>query len=283
MTYVDTTRKTNADPKRQLPERPSRTLPVMLLYPATGAPAADGTPSDGAPAAAGRFPLVVFSHGITASGPVYTVLLQRLARAGYVIAAPTFPLSGPGAQFPGDSVALGDYANQPADVRFVITKVLEQSAKRGDPLYGRVDPTEIAAAGHSLGAITTIGLVYNSCCQDPRVDAAVEISGLELPFPNGTFGDTKTPVLLIHGAKDNVVGVAVGSDKMWTEARGPQWYLRYDAGDHTNLIFSATYQQQTVDAIVAFLDAQLKRRTAALDALPAQVQASGLGTFRRQG
>lgn len=264
-TVVDTSRPTDADPVRGTPQKPSRTLPVMVLYPATGAaPASPATPpTTNAGPAHGPFPLVVFSHGITASGPTYLGRLQRWARAGFVVAAPTFPLSGPGAKFPGDSVALGDYRNQPADVSFVISQVLAHNGDRGDPLYKLIDPGEIAAAGHSLGAITTLGLIENSCCQDHRVKAGIAISGVELPFPNGTFDKPPaTPLLLIHGDADTTVPVR-GSDTAFDRATPPVFYLRLTGVSHVGVVFGDA-GRFTDQAIIAFLNQELKHQRSAL-------------------
>lgn len=275
VTFVDKTRTTNADPQRNLPERPERTLPVMLLYPAEGSVDPEGAPTDDLAPAKGRFPLVVFSHGITASGPVYTAMLQHWARAGYVVAAPTFPLSGPGAKFPGDGVDLADYRNQPADVSFVVTSVLAANGDAKDPLHGHVDPSRIAAGGHSLGAITTMGLVYNSCCIDKRIKAAIEISGVELPFTNGSFTNPPpTPLLLIHGGKDTTVPVTAGSDAIFTTAKPPEYYLRFPTGSHISPIFSASLEY-TNAAAIAFLDDKLKHEPKALQDIPQKVSASG--------
>lgn len=264
-TVVDTSRPTDADPVRGTPQKPSRTLPVMVLYPATGAAPADpaAPPTTNAPAARGPFPLVVFSHGITASGPTYLGRLQRWVRAGFVVAAPTFPLSGPGAKFPGDSVALGDYRNQPADVSFVLSQVLAHNGERGDPLYGLIDSDEIAAAGHSLGAITTLGLIENSCCQDHRIKAGIAISGIELPFPNGTFDKPPaTPLLLIHGDADATVPVR-GSDNVFDRATPPVFYLRLTGVSHIGVVFGDA-ARFTDQAIIAFLDQELKHQRSAL-------------------
>ena len=68
---------------------------------------------------------------------------------------------------------------------FVIGRVLRLA--RTDPSLRRtVDRHDVEIAGHSLGAITTLGLALNSCCHDRRVEAAVAFSGLVLPFPGGT-------------------------------------------------------------------------------------------------
>lgn len=245
---VDAGRPTAADPARGLLEQPNRTLPVLLLYPADG-PVTDPTaPVPGAAVADDVFPLVVFSHGVTSSGPVYQGRIQEWARAGYVVAAPTYPLSsGPGG-------LIGDYVNQPADVSFVIDELLDLPAD--DPLRGHIDPGAVAAAGHSLGAITTLGVSLNSCCADDRLTAAVELSGIRLPFPDGDFDDLgRVPILAVHGGKDGTVPVA-GSDSLFDESPGPIAYLRLaDAGHSDYLISNGPLVDQVV---IAFLDAYLR-------------------------
>src|SRR3954453_19885236 len=69
-TFVDPTRPTSAN--NDYPGAPTRTLVTTVFYPAVGAP---GSPDQtNAPAVDHRrFPLVVFSHGFTASGPAYTI------------------------------------------------------------------------------------------------------------------------------------------------------------------------------------------------------------------
>lgn len=266
---VDTTRPSAADPDRDLLEEPQRAFDVLLLYPASGDAPAATSPVDDAPVAPGPFPLVVFTHGVTATGPVYEGRLREWARAGYVVAAPTYPRSsGPGGQ-------IADYVNQPADVSFLLDELL--ALPGDDPLAGAVDPERVAAAGHSLGAITTLGVGLNSCCADDRLDAIVAISGLRLPFPDGEFDDLgRVPLLAVHGAEDGVVPVS-GSDTLFEEAPGPAHYLRLPDGDHSSFLFT---EGDLVDRVVlAFLDRYVRQVAGALDPIEAEVAASGVATF----
>ena len=149
-TFVDRSRPTNAN--GSYPGAPTRTLPTTIWYPAEGTPGPTEQPN--APAYDDRrFPLLVFSHGFTASGPAYGLLLRRIASAGYVVAAPTFPLSNGGA--PGGP-RLADVFNQPADVSFVIDQMLAANADPASAFHGTIDPDRIGVGGHSLGAITTL-------------------------------------------------------------------------------------------------------------------------------
>lgn len=269
-TFVDTTRQTNAS--GGAPALPQRTIPTLVLYPSEGEPT--DAPVDGAtPSADGPFPLLVFSHGFTATGPRYEPLLQDLAAAGYVVAAPTFPLSSGGRATPPE---LADFANQPADVSFVLDEVVAL-------LPDLVDPEHVAAGGHSLGAITTLGLAFDPCCTDPRIDAYVPISGIELPFPgDGGFDFTgrRPPVLLIHGDDDGTVPYT-GSTQVYERSQGPRALVTLLDGPHTP--FLDPYDPVIKASIVDFLDYALRGDDAALERLAEDADVPGVATLQQAG
>jgi dienelactone hydrolase len=272
LTLVDPSRPTPADPNRGRPALPERTIPTIVLYPTAGdasLPAQVGTP-----VARGRFPLVVFSHGLTASGAVYAPLVEPLVRAGYVLALPTFPLSS------GPAAMQADVVNQPADVSFVIDELLRLSRGRGEDrwLRGHLDQQRIAAAGHSLGAVTTLGVVHNSCCIDDRIDAAVSVAGGPLPYEGGEYTWPETPTLLVHGARDLVVPVA-GSDVVFDLAGGPVWYLRFHEADHLGVGLGDD-GVLTMQAAISFLDAVLVDRWPPLESMAGAVAESGRADWR---
>jgi dienelactone hydrolase len=250
--FVDTSRPTA--PNGAYAGAPTRTISTLLLYPATGN--AFSATVDNAPAIrtsrSRRFPLLVFSHGFTATGPVYQTWLERFARAGYVVAAPTFPLSSGGA--PGGP-KLGDYVNQPADVSFVLGRVL-RLARRDSGLQRTIDTREIGAFGHSLGAITTLGVAANSCCVDRRIDAAVAWAGIQLPFPGGSFFSTRTPPLLLaHGDADRTVPYA-GSTSAYDAGPAPKALVTLLGAPHSP--FAAPYLEPLVRSTTDWFDRYLK-------------------------
>jgi predicted dienelactone hydrolase len=256
VTFVDRDRPTDAN--GDAPGAPERTLPVLVLYPSRGAP--DGpTVPDAKPARrAGPFPLVVFSHGFTASGPAYAeILLRHIAARGYVVAAPTFPLSNGNA--PGGP-RLVDYVNQPADVSFVITRMLRANRGRG-PLSDLIAPKRIGVMGHSLGAITTLGVTYNRCCADRRIKAAVPVAGLQLPFGSGTWSWPPVPLLLIHGDRDRTVPVE-GSRAAYADAEAPKYLVTLLDGTHTPAV--PPYSDVVIRSTVDFFDRYLRDQRGAL-------------------
>jgi predicted dienelactone hydrolase len=251
-TFVDRSRPTAAN--GTYPGAPSRTLATTVWYPAGGAPGPSDQPN--APASEGRrFPLLVFAHGFGASGPAYGFLLHRIASAGFVVAAPTFPLSNGSA--PGGR-KLTDYVNQPADVSFVISSMLRLNRDDDSPYADLLKRHHIAAAGHSLGGITTIGLL-NDCCIDRRIDAYIPMSGIQLPFPDGAFTyERKAPVLLIHGDQDGTVPFA-GSFNVFAEARRPKYLLQLVNGSHVP--FGPPHGDIVVTSAIHFLDKYLHHRS----------------------
>jgi fermentation-respiration switch protein FrsA (DUF1100 family) len=176
-----------------------RPLPTTVWYPAQGTAPAVAAPIEGAMPAAGRFPLIIFSHGLTSNPNDFAALLSRWAQAGFVVAGPVFPHTAYGVtDFDSD-----DIVNQPADVRHVLDQLL---ALPGDPLRDVIDPDRVAAAGHSGGGITTVGLF--SAERDQRLKAGVVIAGTD--FQGMPFTGPAAGMMFVHGRDDDTVSFRAG-------------------------------------------------------------------------
>ena len=269
-TVVDATRPTPATAVQ--PGAPTRTIPVRVWYPAITpsadqardddiASVPDPTPMFEAPPATGSgpFPLIVFSHGLGATAAGYGDLMSRWAAAGYVVVAPTFPLSS--ADAPGMPDA-GDVANQPGDVSVVITETLARSSSgSGGALAGMVDPDRIGASGHSNGGITTVGLIASSCCRDPRIDAAIVFAGSEGLLPGGDVEWTDSvPVMVVHGTDDVILPIEEGL-RIFEHASSPKWFVRLRTTDHGSFFLSSSRAfGGTADVTTAFWDRTIAGR-----------------------
>ena len=239
-------------------------LPTTILYPATGR-SGSGLVSGARPDNAfGPYPLIVFAPGFGTTPDLspYPKLLARWASAGYVVAAPAFPYTS--SNSPGGP-DLSDFANQPADLRAVIDGVLADSRTHGTALAGMVDAHRIAAAGHSLGGVTVLGLVANTCCRDRRVSAAVVMSGDSIAFPTGRRDLASAPPLLfVHGNADPTVPY-VSSVDAFNAARGPKGLLTVLGGDHGSPVDPTGRAFSSVVATTTdFFDGYLKHDGAAL-------------------
>lgn len=254
-----------------------RSLLTYVRYPALGAPGKADLP--GAPTArsAGPFPLIVFGHGFNVTPSVYSRLLHRWAQAGYVVAAPVFPLENPGA--PGGPNE-ADLINQPADIRFVISRMLASSRLSSDPLSGLIDPGSIAVSGHSDGGDTALAVAYDPRSRDPRVDAAVVLAGAEIPAAGEfAFPMEGPPLLATQGTADTVNAPSL-TDAFFEAAGRPKYLLRLLGAEHLPPYSEEQPQLSIVERVtLAFLDGYLKRRPPALRRLSSLGNVPGTATL----
>jgi fermentation-respiration switch protein FrsA (DUF1100 family) len=201
-----------------------RPLRITIWYPATGR--ADGRPRGGARVARGRFPIVLFSHGLTGLPGDYRPLLQRWAAGGFVVAAPAYPHTSRGV---ADYDVL-DVVNQPADAAYALSTVLALDGAAGDPLRGHLDRDHTAAAGHSAGAITTIGLFTSG--RDARFDAGVVLAGNAIGVGDGFTGPA-APLLFVHGDADPITPYALAR-AAYARAPWPKAFLTLPGERHAD-------------------------------------------------
>ncbi len=200
-----------------VPEAGPRELMVSLYYPARtagGAPAPymtteearlllaerglDGTvpaatvaattthARTAAPAAPGRFPLVLLSPGFNTPRATLTSLAEDLASRGYTVASVDHAYESTGTSFPGGRVltcaacdqveAAPDEAasrlllkavstGRAADLSFVLDRLTGHR-----PAWSRsavIDPSRVAAAGHSIGAVSYTHLTPSAGARRP--------------------------------------------------------------------------------------------------------------------
>jgi len=206
-TFVDPSRPT--DPPVGSSDR---TLVTTIRFPETGGP----------------YPLIVLAHGFNGHPRKFTELTEAWAKAGYVVALPAFPLTND--ELLGGTV-VADFSNQPGDVSFVIDELLELSEGRDDPLRGRLDGDRIGVAGLSLGGVTTFAVTYNTCCRDPRIDAAVTMAGARFGY-DGEYEMSDVPLLLLHGDADPVLPYT-GSAEAYAATTAPKFLVTILGGGHS--------------------------------------------------
>lgn len=265
-----------------------RKLPTLVWYPAAGAPSGDRTHpriDDDVAARPGRFPLVVFGHGVTASAELYTSSLAAFASAGYVVVAPDFPLSSSGA--PGGPVVT-DVAHQPADLSFLIDRftgvdLADRDGSASTSLAAvvrSIDPERVAVGGHSLGAISALGIGYNPCCDDDRVDGVFDWAGGFYPMLGQSAPDPSVhdrPLLIVHGDQDETVPYAK-SEAVFAATDVPRWFITLTDGGHVPGYlagFAQVHSTLVIETTKRFLDAELKGDETGLTDLVARVRAAG--------
>lgn len=258
------------------PEVSGRDLPTLVVYPAQGT--AGGAPKDGAAPAPGRWPLVVFSHGSTRSGADYLATLAVWASAGYVVAAPDYPLSKTGV--PGGT----DYSDAPEqahDVAFLVDWLSALSKGGVDKvLGGRLVAGAIGIAGQSFGAITSLLAGFHTCCMVPQVRAVVSFAGAGVPTASdGSLAADAAgrPLLSIHGDTDPTLSYA-GEHDGWAALQGDKFFLTLPGGGHDDGFFggTATPRDRVVSlSSLGFFDRYLKNDQGGLDRMRQAVTNAG--------
>jgi predicted dienelactone hydrolase len=229
--FVDGSRTIRLADGRRVP----RLVETVVRYPVAGRP---------------RRPLIVFGHGFALTPATYDRLLDAWAQAGYVVAAPVFPLES--ANAPGGPVR-SDLVDEPRDVSFVITRLLALNARPHGVLAGRIDPSRIAVAGHSDGGVVALAVAYDRRFRDPRLRAAIVLSGAPLPGM-GPFPVRGPPLLAIQGTADPF-NAPTTTASFFRLARPPKFLLWLLGATHRTPYTVQGPQLDIVErATLAFLD-----------------------------
>ena len=183
----------------------------------------------GAALRAGRFPLLVFSHGNGGIRHQNVFQVEHLASHGYIVVsadhtgnAGVTPL--PARALPYDRSGRGRSArDRPVDVSFLITELLRLGARADGWLENRLDPDRIGILGHSFGGFTV--------CKVAETDRRVKAI---LPMTVAYGRKTSVPMLLMLGERDRTMGSAGNAvARMYYKAcSGPKHLVSLKRGGH---------------------------------------------------
>jgi len=162
--------------------------------------------SPDAPAAEGRFPVVVISHGNGGSHLVYRAISTHLAKNGYVVAM----LEHAGNNRNNNELegTHENLVNRPRHVRLTIDAV------SSDPRFRAcVQPDNVAIIGHSIGGYTALavagGTPWSETRQrvdvvaDPRVRALVLLAPATAWYlPKDSLSQVSVPILMLVAEHD---------------------------------------------------------------------------------
>ena len=262
----------------------ARTLAVSVWYPARagGGPAVtyhtalvgpDGHPTAfsvagmavaNAPAAPGRFPLVILAHGFNNTPEVLAWLAENLATKGYVVAAPAF-CDPP--TFDAASAMVG-FAQRPIDVAD-ITADAQRRAATGEAPFAQADAERTALIGYSMGgygvvvaagaaldpglAKATGGVMAPYVAGGAKADAlkvkhlkavvaispASRLGTLSMFSANG-LGAITVPTFFMVGSQDHTVGYDPGVRTLFeAETKAPRYLLVFREAGHNIALNSA--------------------------------------------
>jgi predicted dienelactone hydrolase len=235
---------------------PAGRVPAMVAVP--------GQATRDAAAAAGRWPLVVLSHGFGNRALMFSDLAEHLASKGYVVAAidhgdlADLAVSRPLA-------FLNNVIHRAADQRLVIAE-LARRAGTGAGVWGHADGARIALVGYSMGgfgALATAGAAYDAAsplfAQTPPGTAALLAQTPPPPpalkaliafapwggapppraFTAAGLARMAVPSLFIAGDADDVSDYAGGIRWLFEQAGAPRALLTYQNARH-NVATNAT-------------------------------------------
>jgi predicted dienelactone hydrolase len=203
--------------------------------------------------AGGRFPLLLFAPGFMQCGGPYADLLRTWASAGYVVAVVDFPRTDCRAGAAADEA---DLVNQPADMSYVLTRLLAMSAAPHGRFSRQLDPGEVAAAGQSDGGDTVAALAADTCCTDTRLAAVAVLSGAEwAPMPGRYFGRKAPPMLFVQGSADTINPPWTSVQLYQADSTQARYYLDLPGVGHTTPYWGNNQVEQFVARVtLAFFD-----------------------------
>jgi cysteine-rich repeat protein len=218
-----------------------RPLIVHLYYPAGLAHAGDpwARVADGiaqgtllgipdAPLAAGRFPVIVYSHGFGGVAEIEVLpRAQELARNGFVVVAPQHPFDT--AEFFGQSVKA-----RPQDLRVVLDRLLDP-ATVPELLKDHLDADRVAAEGTSLGGITATNLAVSVDARDARVKAVMALASESYVFSTALLARSRVPILLMVGDFDSYWFGPQSIRDTWARHSPPTYLVEVTDGSHATV------------------------------------------------
>ncbi|HEX8872324.1 MAG TPA: hypothetical protein VF758_06130, partial [Candidatus Acidoferrum sp.] len=197
-----------------------------------------------APATSGLHPLVIFTPGFTATFTDYTFLTEDLASRGYIVASVAHTYETTALELPDgrlvrsvvgshlDGTLQGDDRTMEfavrvrlQDLRFVLSELARMNLQPDSPLAGRLDMSNVAVAGHSLGALTALLGVQ----LDSGVRAAILLDGA---IPADLVRPTATPVLILAAGREQWDADECG---LWSNLQGSRLAVNLRNTEHVAL------------------------------------------------
>jgi fermentation-respiration switch protein FrsA (DUF1100 family) len=220
----------------------------------------------------------VFGHGFAVTPAPYAQLLRAWARAGYIVAAPIFPLENANAPGGPDE---SDLVHQPRDMSFVIDSLLTLAANRSSFLSRLIASGKIAVTGQSDGGETALAVAYDRFFVDRRVRAAVILSGAKIPnvpgFDFSAWPPGQSPPLLATQGTADAINPPSFTAAFFDAAPPPKYLLTLYGAPHLGPYTDEQPQLGVVERVtVAFLDRYLKHDAAAGRRITAAGEVAGI-------
>jgi dienelactone hydrolase len=206
---VDTSRPTTPSTG---PSAPTRTLETTIYQPQPSGP----------------HPLIVFAHGISGHPDKHTELFSAWADAGFVVAAPAFPLTN--AEIPNAFDNVGDVGQQTEDLAFVIRQVVALGQDPDSRLFEAIDAANIGVSGLSAGSIAAYSVAFGGTYRGLGVTAAAILDGYAT---EGLDLDGHIRLLIAHSDTDPAIEYA-NATNAFAAAAAPVWLFTLHGASHAS-------------------------------------------------
>src|SRR5262249_2938116 len=148
---------------------------------------------------------------------------------GYVVASLDFPVTGLRATMQDVS----DLANQPADVSFVIDRLLALSNLRDGWLSRGIDRHRIGVAGLSLGGATTLLVAYHETLRDHGARRAPPPAPAPRSRDKRFHRPAPPPLLVLQGDQDLLVPLDMNGARVFALSSSPRTLVTLIDATHT--------------------------------------------------
>ncbi|MCZ8079479.1 MAG: alpha/beta fold hydrolase [Rhodobacteraceae bacterium] len=207
----------------------------------------------GAQPVAGRFPLVILSHGWPGNRFLMAHLGEALASRGFFVVAPDHQGSTYEDRLDGRADFGITLVHRPLDQRFLIAAAVEAFADR-------VDGSRVAVVGYSMGGygalvsagagLSSVGVNWPGGARGDLMarhaeGTALPVEGLRAIVAIGPWGAQhgfwtdaalaaiRVPMLVIGGEQDGISGYADGIRRVYTQATAcDRWLLTFQGAGH---------------------------------------------------
>lgn len=172
-------------------------------------------------AKSGPFPVLLFSHGLSAYPQVNSALTTGIASWGFVVVSADYFERGIRAQVANNTTYDADRDQR---IMFAGLDLVEkENGRRGSVLEGAVDGTRVATAGHSLGGQTAFNALH-----DPRVKVAIGWAPVKPSKP-----PANKPSLII-GASGDIIFTPAALTKTYNSFAAPKRLIEIDRAGHNS-------------------------------------------------
>lgn len=154
-------------------------------------------------------PVIAWANGTGFSYTIYEKLITKIAEGGYIVVAN------------GETMA-ADGTAQIASLDFVIS----ENGNSSSVLYGKVNTSKLAVAGHSQGGRSSV----NAAASDSRIVCAISLAGSNFVEEAEKLS---TPTLFFAGSRDLIVGAERWIVPAYDACKGTAVYVCLTDAGHT--------------------------------------------------